>query len=267
MMRDLHEKHVVITGASSGIGAALARELARSGARLTLVARRRDHLERLAADCAASCHALAVDLSEVPPLDWLDGARSRLGPVDVLVNNAGMENTGPITDSDVEVGRRLLRLNLETPLVITRRLLAELANQRGAIVNVASVAALAPAPLQAWYGASKAGLASFSESLRGELRAEGIDVLTVYPGPVKTPMADAAYAALGGRKGLVGLAPEGRPEELARRIVAALERGSSRLIYPSAYSLAWFVPWFARWLKDQALPGSSPRLPQASDLR
>src|SRR5512140_3185969 len=224
-MRSVRDRHVVVTGASSGIGAALAREPAAAGARLTLVARRKELLESLAAECGGTCEIIARDLSDLPPEHWLAAAGATHGPVDVLVNNAGIENTGPTPSSDVELGRRLLRLNLETPIVTTRRLLPELVARRGAVVNVASVAALAPAPFQTWYGASKAGLAAFSESLRGELRGAGLTVLTVYPGPVTTPMAEAAYAAVGGRKGLVGALPEGKPDILARRVVRALERG------------------------------------------
>src|SRR4051812_36235890 len=102
-MDTLRGRHVVITGASSGIGEAIANALAREGAKLTLVARRRELLERLVASCGAQCHVIALDLSEPPPATWLDEAEARLGPVDVLINNAGMENTGPTVESSVEV--------------------------------------------------------------------------------------------------------------------------------------------------------------------
>ena len=108
-MRTLRDRHVVVTGASSGIGAALARELARAGARLTLVARRKELLESLAAECGGTCAIVARDLSEPPAQGWLADAVEKHGPVDVLVNNAGMENTGPTVATHVEVGRRLLR--------------------------------------------------------------------------------------------------------------------------------------------------------------
>jgi short-subunit dehydrogenase len=253
----LEGRHVVITGASSGIGAALAREAARRGAKLTLVARRHELLHEVAAGCrhdGDGCQVIVRDLVEPPPEDWLDGAEAALGPVDVLVNNAGMENTGPTVASDIAVGERVLRLNLVTPLVIIRRMLPKLARRGGAIVNVASVAALAPTPQQTWYGASKAGLAAFSESLRGELRGTGVDVLTVYPGPVTTPMAEAAYAALGGRRGALAFAPEGRPEVLARRTWNALARRRARLVYPRFYSVARWFPSLARWLVDELAP-------------
>lgn len=252
-------RHFVITGASSGIGASLARELARRGARLTLVARRRELLEQLAVECGGGHQVIACDLSELPAPGWLDGAEAALGPVAVLVNNAGMENTGPVAASSEEEGQRLLRLNLITPLVVTRRLLPGLVERGGAIVNVASVAALAPAPWQAWYAASKAGLAAFSEVLRSELRGTKVSVLTVYPGPVTTPMAEAAYVKFGGREGPVGALPEGDPDVLARRVCAALARRRPRLVYPRFYQIARLLPWLARWITDRVpLPKRAP---------
>ncbi|MEO6574183.1 MAG: SDR family NAD(P)-dependent oxidoreductase, partial [Polyangiaceae bacterium] len=210
--------------------------------------------EKLAARAGVRCHIIERDLTEVPPPSWLDEAKAALGPVDVFINNAGMENTGPTHQSSIEEGLRLLRLNLETPLVIIRQLLPELLARGGAIVNVASVAALAPLPQQTWYAASKAGLAGFSEALRGELLASKVQILTVYPGPVTTPMAEAAYAKLGGRAGAAGLAPEGKPDVLARRILVALERRSARVIYPRFYVMSRLFPWLARILSDRLAP-------------
>src|SRR5258706_13693248 len=120
--------------------------MAREGAKLTLVARRGDLLASPAASCKVASHVITRDLSDPPPEDWLDEAERRLGPVAVLVNNAGMENTGPTLTSNIELGEKVLRLNLLTPLVITRRLLPKLVATGGAVVNVASVAALAPTP-------------------------------------------------------------------------------------------------------------------------
>jgi short-subunit dehydrogenase len=247
--RSLEGRHVVITGASSGIGEACVREAARQGARITLVARRKDLLETLAASCSASCHVIACDLSVPPPADWLDEAEAKLGPIDVLVNNAGMENTGAFLASNEDVGQRLLGLNLLTPILVTRRLLPKLVARKGAVVNVASVAALVPAPGLTWYAASKAGLAAFSEALRSE--NPELNVLTVYPGPVTTPMAETVYATLGGRTGMVGMLPEGRPDVLARRIVRALDRRAARLIYPRFFVIARLLPWLGRWIADR----------------
>jgi short-subunit dehydrogenase len=239
--------HVAITGASSGIGEALAREFARSGAKTTIVARRKELLDKLAAEIGGA-FVVSKDLSDpATSTDWIEGAEAANGPIDVLVNNAGVENTGPFEDSDAAAGSRVLRTNLDTPLVLMRRVLpAMVARGSGGIVNVASVAAIANFPLQSWYSASKAGLAAASEVARWELRGTGVHVLTVYPGPVKTPMGDHAYEVFGGRKGVAGLMPEGRPEVLAARVRRALERRKARVIYPRFYTLVRWMPWLSR---------------------
>jgi short-subunit dehydrogenase len=123
-----------------------------------------------------------------------------------------------------------------------------LARGSGTIVNVASVAAIAPMPMQALYAGSKAGMSTWSEALRNELRGTGVNVLTVYPGPVATPMGDRGYAAVGGRKGLVGLMPEGTPDVLAVRIRRAIERRRARLVYPRFYFLSRHLVWLPRFL-------------------
>jgi len=122
-------------------------------------------------------------------------------------------------------------------------------------VNVASAAAFASTPRQAWYGASKAGLASFSEALRYELAPSGVHVLTVYPGPVRTPMAERAFAAVGGREKVMKGVPEGEPGELAVLIHRALERRGPRVIYPRFYRVSYLAPWFARWMKARRVMG------------
>ncbi|MEO7093974.1 MAG: SDR family NAD(P)-dependent oxidoreductase [Polyangiales bacterium] len=236
--------HVAITGASSGIGAALARELSRAGHSLTLVARRRTLLDGIAAELGNRALVVEHDLANPGrATEWLATAEAAHGPLDVLVNNAGMENTGPSVDADPAVCRTLIDLNLTTPLLLSRAVLpAMTARGSGMIVNVASVAALVAPPMQAYYGASKAGLAMFSETLRGELAGTGVHVLTIYPGPVKTAMAASAMEAFGGRDNIPAV-PEGTPEELAQLIHKAMQRRSPRVIYPRMYTAArWFGP-------------------------
>jgi short-subunit dehydrogenase len=244
--------HVVITGASSGIGEALAREMGRAGHAVTLVARRRELLDAIAKDVGGECHVVCHDLSDAARATaWVAGAEETLGPIDVLVNNAGIENAGPTDEADVEAGVRLYHTNLVTPVLLVRHLLpAMLARRSGVIVNVASVAALAPMPYQAWYASSKAGLAAFSEGLGTEVRKRGVHVVTVYPGPVKTAMADAAYEVFGGRKGVVGMLPEGRADVLARRVRRAIEKKRKRIVYPRFYWVTWLFPWAARVAAD-----------------
>lgn len=245
--------HVVITGASAGIGAGIARELARAGASLTLVARRRELLERLAAEVGVPCHLVPRDLSE-PSTDWLREAEAALGPVDVLVNNAGVELVARYDETDMARAERLLRLNLHVPLALTRAVLpGMLARGRGTIVDVASVAALAPMRGYVVYAASKAGLAAASEALRGELRGTGVHVVTVYPGPIHTDLGHAAVADLEPSP-WVDRVPWGTTEGLARLVRRAIERRRARVIYPRVYALARWFPWLARALTDWTAP-------------
>ncbi|MEZ4364938.1 MAG: SDR family NAD(P)-dependent oxidoreductase [Kofleriaceae bacterium] len=247
--------HVVITGASSGIGAALARELAGAGHALTLVARRQALLDELAAELGDGVRTIACDLADVDrALAWLPGAEAAHGPVDVLVNNAGVENTGPSAAADPGECRRLLDLNLVTPLLLARAVMPGMIGRgRGTIVNVASLAALVSVPMQAYYGASKAGLAMFSETLRGELAGTGVHVVTVYPGPVTTAMAESAVAKFGGRERVPAL-PEGDPAVLATRIHTAIRRRQARVIYPRVYTASRWLGPLARALVDRFAP-------------
>ena len=246
--------HIVITGASSGIGAALAHEFGQSSENsLTLVARRRDAMERLAREVPAKCFIVVHDLSdEAKATSWIAEAEEQAGPIDVLINNAGIENTGYAYEADPDEGLTLLRTNVVSPMLIARAVLPGMIERRsGTIVNIASVAAFAAMPLQAWYGASKAALATFSEVLRAEVARHGVHVVTVYPGPIKTPMADAAYAVYGGRRGVVGLIPEGSATRLAKLVRRAVEHKHDRVVYPAFYELGRFFPWAARWLGDR----------------
>ncbi len=247
--------HVAITGASSGIGEALAREYAKAGARLTLIARRKPLLEKLGAELGVPCHIAVHDLSDpAHAADWMAAAEAQLGPIDVLVNNAGVQFLGPTAAADVAAGDALLNTNLLSPLRLARAVLPSMiARKSGAIVNIASLAALAPTPGMSWYNASKGGLAAFSESLRGELLPSGVTVLTVYPGIVETAMAAKGVEAYE-PSASVNLQPHGTPAELARLIRRAVERKHARVIYPRVYHLARHFPALTRWALDHFTP-------------
>ncbi|MEZ4300838.1 MAG: SDR family NAD(P)-dependent oxidoreductase [Polyangiaceae bacterium] len=251
--------HVAITGASAGIGAAIAREYAAQGAKLTLVARRKEMLEALAKE-AKEAHTVQADLADVErSTDWIAGAESALGPIDVLVNNAGVQIIGPTESEDVSKGEHLLRLNVLSPLRITRAVLpGMIARKRGTIIDIASAAAIAPMPGMFYYNASKGALANASEGLRGELRDAGVHVLTVYPGPVDTDMGQAGYTKYE-KSFSAKLAPLGRADVLARRIRRAAEKRKARLIYPRLYTLAFWFPGLARWVTPRISPPLLPR--------
>jgi short-subunit dehydrogenase len=247
--------HVAVTGASSGIGEAIAREYAAAGADVTLVARRRPLLEKLAGELRARTAVVEHDLSDpARAADWIAAAEAKLGPIDVLVNNAGMQIIGPTAEANVDSADALLRTNLLTPLRLVRAVLpAMLARQHGAIVNIASLAALAPTPGMTWYNASKGGLAAASESLRGELLSSGVHVVTVYPGIVDSAMARAGLDAYEQSRALA-LQPRGTPDELARLVRRAVDRRHARVIYPRVYHAARWMPAVTRWVLDHFTP-------------
>lgn len=246
--------HVVITGASSGIGEALAKAWAKAGAHLTLVARRTHLLEEMASGLNTKVHIVAADLSDTDKCtDWLEGAKAALGDIDVLVNNAGVQIVGPAEAESREESERLFRLNVLTPMHLARTVLPSmLARKEGAIVNVASLAGINPTPYMFSYSASKAAIAAASEVLHGELHGTGVHVVTVYPGPVKTAMANAAVEKMGGNAKLI---PMGDADELAERVLDAITMKRDRVIYPSSYQLGAIFPRLAHWLMARLTPG------------
>lgn len=245
--------HVVITGASSGIGAALAREYLVRDAKVTLVGRRGELLRAIAASAPERTHVVVCDLSEVDrACDVITEAEAALGPIDVLVNNAGATMVHWTVDTVWAQAEALLKLNMLAPFKLTCAIAPRmLARGSGCIVDIASVAALSPASGLFFYNASKAALAAASESLRAELRPGGVHVLTVYPGPVHTPMVDAAFAAYD--PAVARRMPTGDPHVLAKLIADAVAQRKPRLIYPRFYVFARYLPGLARWLAD-ALP-------------
>jgi short-subunit dehydrogenase len=260
--------HVIVTGASSGIGEAIAREYLRRGASVTLVARRRARLVELARGNESRCHIVESDLSRhEQACDWVDGALHALGPVDVLVNNAGAQIVRRAVDTTWEEGEELLRLNLFSPLRLTKRILpGMLARRSGAVVDIASLAAIAPTPAMFYYSASKAGLAAASESLRGELRGTGVHVMTVYPGPVRTPMEERGRAAYEESLMMRLFTPTGDPAVLARKVADGVRARRARIIYPAGFALARHFPGLTRFILDRFTPPLKA-LPAAAETR
>jgi short-subunit dehydrogenase len=254
--------HAVITGASSGIGAALARELHAKGARVTLVARRRALLERLAAELGPRAEVVTTDVAREPWKPWLDAAEQQ-EPIDIFVNNAGINEAGPFASSNAEDGRRTVEVDLLAPIGLSREVLPRmLARRSGVLVNVSSVAALVPPAGMAWYAAAKAGLAAFSECLASELRGSGVHVLTVYPGPIDNGAPQQNYDLY--REGCAAARlPMGTASELAREIGRAIARRRRRLVYPRVYAAARWMPAVARWLVDEGTPALSSRALEA----
>jgi short-subunit dehydrogenase len=182
----------LVTGASSGIGEAFARTLAQRGVDLLITARPEDRrpLERLGGELAerygVSCRVVTVDLALPEGPDELHAAAQQRGfAPNLLVNNAGIGTSGPFASSPLEAQLRILRLNVEAVVRLTRLFIhAMAARDHGAVVNVASTAAFQPQPYFAVYAASKAFLLRFGEALWAEQRRSGVQVLTVCAGAV-----------------------------------------------------------------------------------
>jgi uncharacterized protein len=219
----------LITGASSGIGAEIARELASRGLGVTLVARREERLRELA-DEIAETHGVETEVVAGDVSD--ERARSRLFneveqrglTVEVLVNNAGFGSGGRFTRLDASREASMVRTNCEAVVALTGRYLPEMQQRgRGAVLNVASLIAFQPVPFQATYGATKAFVLSLTDALHEEMRGTGVTVTAVCPGPVHTEF---------GEQGGFGGADERIPaplwleaDKVARDAVRALENG------------------------------------------
>jgi short-subunit dehydrogenase len=247
--------HVLVTGASAGIGEGIAREYAKRGAKLTLSARREDRLRELANELGGKAAVVPADLSKTSAVPALcRAAEAAHGPIDVLINNAGVQIIEHAHKTDPIAGEALLELDLASPLRLIRELLPGMRERgSGTLVNVASMAALSPVPGMLYYNAAKGGLANASEALRGELRGTGVNVVTVYPGPVHTDMGDTGLTKYDDHPSLA-FAPWGTTDELAHKVVRAVELGQARVIYPSTYALSLYFPNLSRWFSLRFAP-------------
>jgi short-subunit dehydrogenase len=226
----------LVTGASSGIGAELAKGLSQRGYEVILVARRADRLEQLASELPGKAYVVPCDLAN--DAASLPGKVAELGlQVDLLVNNAGFGTHGHFSEIDAVRDAQQVRLNCEALVTLTHAFLPGMVERRrGGVITVASTAGMQPIPYETTYSASKAFARTFSDSLSGELRGSGVRVLCVNPGPVPTEWQEAA-----------GYEPDYLPpvpgkisaEQVARESLQAYERGRRTLI-PGAV-IRWFV--------------------------
>ena len=188
----------LVTGASSGIGAEIARGLARRGHHVTLVARREERLRSLATEIDqesdGAADVIAADLADAASRERMAAQLRRSGRmVEILVNNAGFGHNGEMAASDTARQVELVRVNVEAVVDLCGRFLAGMVKRgRGAVINVGSTAAFQPLPGNATYAASKAFVLSLSEAVSAEVSGSGVTVTALCPGPVKTEFVEVA---------------------------------------------------------------------------
>lgn len=232
----------LITGASSGIGLALAREFGRHGHPLVIVAPVKAELDEVAAKLSSefgvTVHPVAKDLSRPEAADEIFDHLLNAGiAIDILVNNAGLGQRGNFWETPLERDIEIIRVNAEAPVRLTKRLLPSMiARRHGWILNTASIAGFEPGPLLAIYHASKAFVLSWSEALATELKDAdtGVFLTTLCPGPVDTdffPKADMVDTKAFQKANVMG------PREVAEAAYEALMKGE-RLIVPGGMNKA-----------------------------
>jgi 3-oxoacyl-[acyl-carrier protein] reductase len=236
-MFDLGGKTALVTGASGGLGAAIARVLHQAGAAIGLSGTRSETLEALAAELGPRARVLPCDLGERAQAAALIGqAEAALGGVDILVNNAGLTRDNLALRLKDEDWERVLEVNLGAAFRLSRAALRGMMRQRwGRIVNIASIVGVTGNPGQANYAASKAGLIGMSKSLAAEVASRGITVNCVAPGFIATPMTDALPEAQ--RAKLLGAIPAGRLGEPIDVAVGVLYLASPEAAYVTGQTL------------------------------
>jgi 3-hydroxybutyrate dehydrogenase len=234
-MSSLRGEHVVVTGAGRGIGAAVARELAAHGAKLSLFGRNRDSLDKMAAqlDSRTETHVAAADVTDAASLSAaFASARQRFGPVTILVNNAGQARSSPLHVGDESLWNEMLAVNLTGVYRCIRCALPDMLQVgRGRIVNVASTAGLTGYAYVTAYSAAKHGVIGLTRSLAVELARKNISVNAVCPGYTDTDLSREAIANIQaktgrGEKEVIGMLtahnPQARliePEEVAQTVL------------------------------------------------
>jgi len=257
MKRSLDNKRILLTGASSGIGAVLATLLAQEGADLVLLARRKDRLEEIAEKIRQQFGNRKIVVVDGDITDAevrhraVQTAVEQLGGLDILINNAGMGATALVENTTQETLRRIFEVNFFALIELTQLALPHLKQgTEPMVVNLSSIVGLRGIPHYGVYGAAKFAVAGLSESMRAEISKYGIDVLVVCPGTTQTEFFDVLY-----QSSSAPTLPNHRPvtsEYVAIRIVRAMKRGTHKIIpyLPAAFLdiMNRLCPRFVDWL-------------------
>ena len=224
--------NALVTGASSGIGAALARELHRRGDHVVLVARRAERLKELADELGTRTSVVPADLSRREDRAALPGRIAGLGlEIDTLINNAGLTTLGPQQRADPDAVLNEIEVDVAAVVDLCVRFLPGMvARRRGAVLNVASVGAFGPVPGQAVYGASKAFVLSYTHAVRAELKGTGVSATTLCPGPVRTGFGESAGFSMADAEKLLPKPLWVSAEDVARAALDGMESGAAVVI-------------------------------------
>jgi NAD(P)-dependent dehydrogenase (short-subunit alcohol dehydrogenase family) len=241
--------HALVTGASGGIGGAIAFALAAAGARVSLAGRKAAALSALADGLGGHRGATAVfDVTDEKAVgEGVAAVRAAAGPIHILVNNAGTARSASFAQTDAALWSQMLAVNLTGSYLVTRAVASEMLTRRaGRIVNIASTAGLAGYPYVSAYVAAKHGLVGLTRALALEFGRQGVTVNAVCPGYTETPMLGAAVANIA--------AKTGRSDAEARRMLAASNPGG-RLVTPEEVAdvVLWLVAPGASAVTGQAI--------------
>jgi short-subunit dehydrogenase len=262
----LHGARVVVTGASRGIGAGLATLLATRGARVVLVARSRDAIEARADELGGE--AYAADLADPTSIDPLIEKIEASGPIDVLVNNAGVDLTGALVELESERILELLAVNLAAPMLLSRAVLPAMrTRRRGHIMNVSSLAGTNALPGLAPYSTSKAGLSHFTAALRAEVKGTGITTTLAEIGPVESSMMDSLHGHPATERALVRLrrlqlAVELDMDAVVRGLADAIEHQRRHIRLPKRNALFPILTESPRRITELLLTGVPAQDPE-----
>ena len=243
---ELAGRHALVTGAGSGIGAAIARRLSQAGARVTLAGRREAPLRAVAAGLPAAYVAEGFDVTDPDAIaHGLAAARDAFGPVSILVNNAGAAETAPFGKTPLDLWQRVIAVDLTSVFLVTQAVLPDLASG-GRIINIASTAGLVGYRYVSAYCAAKHGVIGLTRSLALELARTGVTVNAVCPGYTDTPLIRDAIAAIVAKTG------RSADEALAEMTAGNPQR---RLITPEevADTVAWLASPGAASINGQAI--------------
>lgn len=262
-MSDLQGKTVWITGASGGIGEALALSAAQRGARLVLSARRESELDRVRKNCEghAECAVLALDLMAMDADAARAQAEAPFGPIDILVNNAGISQRSLIADTDMAVYRRIMELDFFAVIALSKAVLPGMVERGGGhIVTVSSVVGYISSPLRSGYAAAKHALHGFFDAAAAEYWDAGVRFTLACPGFVSTQVSANALTGDGSANGQVeaSTAAGMAPSTCAERIWKAVERDRYEIVMGRERFYVYlkrFTPGlFARLLRRASTP-------------